>query len=284
MSRKKYRLVWNRLKRWICEVEVRQIPKLLSSLNLSNASSQVRLRPRFCGLTSCSSSSQHQYVTSGYRFLASAHISCFSAAELPVNYGMIIFPNFQTLDVFGPLEVLTGLSRYFRMNLRIIAPTMNLTSQSATSAAMNTTGSDYSFHIKPTHTFDNPPEDLEVLIIPGGGWTRSPDVPPVLEYVKEVFPKLKYLITVCTGSMIAARAGVLDGLNATTNKAAWKEVTSKRAEVNWIPKARWVVDGNVWTTSGVSLLHQSFGHFPITDTSGLYTDLCRHRRHPRVRI
>lgn len=47
-------------------------------------------------------------------------------------------------------------------------------------------------------------------------------------------------------------AGVLDGRRATTNKASYKNVTATNDKVVWVPHARWVVDENIWTTSGVS--------------------------------
>jgi len=63
---------------------------------------------------------------------------------------------------------------------------------------------------------------------------------------------LKYVITVCTGAAIVARAGVLDGRCATTNKQSWAQTIALRTQVKWIAHARWVVDGNIWTSSGVS--------------------------------
>ncbi len=107
--------------------------------------------------------------------------------------------------------------------------------------------------IVPTHTFQTAPP-LDVLIVPGGIGTRGPPptVNSMIAFVKERYPTLQYLITVCTGAGIAARAGVLDGKHATTNKRAWKETTALGPKVKWIPQARWVTDGNIWTTSGVA--------------------------------
>ena len=65
-------------------------------------------------------------------------------------------------------------------------------------------------------------------------------------------PKAKYLFTVCTGSELVAATGLLDGKRATTNKAAFKRVSAASPRVQWQPKARWVVDGNIWTSSGVT--------------------------------
>lgn len=105
----------------------------------------------------------------------------------------------------------------------------------------------------PTHTFRTAPT-LDLLLVPGGRGTRgsSPAIEEAITYIRDVYPTLKYLITVCTGSGLAARAGVLDGKRATTNKMAWDEITALVENVDWVPRARWVVDGKVWTSSGVS--------------------------------
>jgi transcriptional regulator GlxA family with amidase domain len=82
---------------------------------------------------------------------------------------------------------------------------------------------------------------------------------------------LKWILTVCTGSEILARTGALDGKRATTNKRAFNQastsdqthmcaldsdvctkVKEKHLKVNWVAKGRWVVDGDIWTSSGIS--------------------------------
>jgi len=49
-----------------------------------------------------------------------------------------------------------------------------------------------------------------------------------------------------------ARTGLVDGMRATTNKRAWAWVTGQRPQVQWVARARWVVDGKWWSSSGVS--------------------------------
>lgn len=48
------------------------------------------------------------------------------------------------------------------------------------------------------------------------------------------------MIAVCTGSGLIARAGLLDGHHATTNKAAWKAITPLGPRTYWVGHARWV--------------------------------------------
>jgi transcriptional regulator GlxA family with amidase domain len=63
---------------------------------------------------------------------------------------------------------------------------------------------------------------------------------------------VQYAFSICNGSGVLARAGILDGKRATTNKILYESTTALRREVRWVREARWVVDGNVWTASGVS--------------------------------
>ncbi|KAK7457163.1 hypothetical protein VKT23_010463 [Stygiomarasmius scandens] len=174
---------------------------------------------------------------------------------LPVNFGLVLYPAFQALDVFGPLDALNILSLNYSINLHLLSTTLDPVSTKVPSdLPVNKANSDFSESIVPTATFDNPPENLDVLIVPGGFGTHASDevLAPRINFIRDTYPNLQYLITVCTGSWLAARAGVLDNRNATSNKAEWAVREGLGNNTNWIPHARWVQDGNVWTSSGVS--------------------------------
>ncbi|KAF8888088.1 ThiJ/PfpI family protein [Infundibulicybe gibba] len=178
------------------------------------------------------------------------------SANAPVKYGVILFPGFQPLDVFGSLDILHMLSRKRKLDLSIIAETLAPVSTSIDKPAHNPFGSDFHQSVVPTHTFASAPP-LDVLIIPGGVGTRYDEIiRPVVEYVAGVYPTLQYIFTVCTGSVIASHAGILDGRRATSNKAVWAVATSHRPQVNWVPHARWVVDDGVGDECAVSLEYE----------------------------
>ncbi|KAA8642949.1 hypothetical protein EYZ11_001079 [Aspergillus tanneri] len=169
----------------------------------------------------------------------------------PRSYGMVLFRDFEPLDVFGPLEALYRLASLHKLDLYLISETMDAVTTEPGLAAMNPHNSSFFPKILPTHTFDDAPIP-DVMIVPGGIGTRSPSLNRTIEYIAETYPKLHYLLTVCTGAGLAAKSGVLDSKHATTNKAAWNTIVAWRPQVNWVPHARWVVDGNIWTSSGIS--------------------------------
>jgi transcriptional regulator GlxA family with amidase domain len=158
--------------------------------------------------------------------------------DRPLVLGAVLFPDFELLDVFGPLEVLGHLRDTFRILLVGPEPGPVASVQGPRSIA------DHGLA-------DCPP--LDVLLVPGGlGTRREVENDRLLGWLRERAADATYVTSVCTGSALLARAGLLDGHRATSNKRAWDWVVSQGPEVEWIRRARWVEDRNRWTSSGVS--------------------------------
>ncbi|KAK7038785.1 hypothetical protein VNI00_010672 [Paramarasmius palmivorus] len=174
-----------------------------------------------------------------------------NAPALPVNFGVVLYPTFQVLDAFGPLDALNLLSMSYPMNLSVIAQTLDPVSSKQRDPGLNKFGSNFGQSVVPTHSFDNAPP-LDVLLVPGGYGTEADDIQPTIDFIGKTYPSLDYIITVCTGSWLAAQAGILDGKRATSNKMLWDGTKVAGPNVKWVSHARWVVDGNIWTSSGVS--------------------------------
>ncbi len=176
----------------------------------------------------------------------------------------MLYPGFAALDVFGPLQALNGLSIYHNMTLSIISADLDPVSADRIiidgvpqEMPVSPVSPYFAQFVLPTHTFDDAPE-LDVIMVPGGvGSIDQAISQPVVDWLRgRVYndPEPSYVLTVCTGSSLLARTGWMEGRNATTNKAAfnWVKSVEHADKVNWIAKARWVVDGNMWTSSGVS--------------------------------
>ena len=147
----------------------------------------------------------------------------------PTKFAVALFPGFQLLDVAGPLDILNvlGYHPHFEklapIELSILAHTLEPVS---TTHAPIAGRSPCKQSIVPTHTFDTAPQDIEVLLIPGGRGARDDaNIQPIIDYVKAAYPKLRYIVTVCTGSAILAMTGLLDGKPATTNKFSYTWVS-----------------------------------------------------------
>ncbi|MET3650275.1 DJ-1/PfpI family protein [Phyllobacterium ifriqiyense] len=151
--------------------------------------------------------------------------------------GIIIFNDFETLDVFGPVQMWGRLPSH---RLIFISPD-GRPARSAQGAV-----------IEANHSFENAPQ-LDVLMVPGGMGTRKlANDPALLAFVRKQHQQTSWTTSVCTGAAILARAGVLDGRRATTNKVAFDWVAGQSEKVCWIGSARWVIDGKLITSSGVS--------------------------------
>ncbi|RFU77996.1 hypothetical protein TARUN_4231 [Trichoderma arundinaceum] len=171
------------------------------------------------------------------------------SSEPPKKYAIALFTGFQALDAFGSLDALNILSFETPLELCVLSTTLDPVSTIPSPAKSGIIGQS----VVPTHTYKDAPKDIEVLLVPGGYGTEDLEsTQPIVDYIKTAFPNLRYLLTVCTGSSLAARSGVLDGKNATSNKLLFDWVAALGPNVKWVRHARWVHDGNIWTSSGVS--------------------------------
>jgi len=153
-----------------------------------------------------------------------------------MNINCILFNNFETLDLFGPVEVFGKIRKW----------NINYYSYDGGNVKNNDNVQIITENID---TIGN----LDILLIPGGLGTRTfvNDV-EFIQKIKEIAEKSLWCLTVCTGSALLAKTGLLDNIEATSNKTAFKWVKSVNENVKWKEKARWVVDGKFYTSSGVS--------------------------------
>ncbi|WP_165020551.1 DJ-1/PfpI family protein [Dysgonomonas sp. ZJ279] len=154
-----------------------------------------------------------------------------------MNICIILFDKFETLDVFGPVEIFGKLDnsviQYYSLNGGLISNKDNI-----------------SIVTKSIHDLY---QAIDVLLIPGGEGTRIEiKNADLINLIKKLAGRSRYVLSVCTGSTLVAKAGLLDGKRATSNKRAFDWVRESSSQVQWIKQARWVVDGKYYTSSGIS--------------------------------
>jgi putative intracellular protease/amidase len=152
--------------------------------------------------------------------------------------GILLYPRFELLDVYGPAEIFGNVGA----KLKVV-----MVAQKAgpvTSAQGPKAIADYGFD-------DCPPLDL--VLVPGGfGTIAELNNTAMLDWLRKQGESTEIVMSVCSGSALLAKAGLLDGRKATSNKQYFKFATDQGPSVDWVAKARWVDDGNRVTSSGVS--------------------------------
>ncbi|WP_309398884.1 DJ-1/PfpI family protein [Cerasicoccus maritimus] len=154
----------------------------------------------------------------------------------PLTIGMVLFEGFEILDVFGPLEFFGRYPEQFKIVMlgECVGPIQS--AQGPTAVA----DTDLTTHV-------------DILIVPGGqGTRREVNNEAFLAALRTLADNAQYVCSVCTGAGLLAKAGLLNGKRATTNKLAYAWATSQGPETEWIAEARWVADGNTLTSAGVT--------------------------------
>ncbi|HXZ87861.1 MAG TPA: DJ-1/PfpI family protein [Candidatus Binataceae bacterium] len=158
----------------------------------------------------------------------------------PRTIGFVLFEGFELLDVFGPAEAygIRDADGAFRLAMVAQQPGPVTSAQGPAAVA------EYGFADCP---------HLDLLLVPGGiGTRREVENHLMISWLQERSRAAEIVTSVCTGAGLLARAGILDGRRATSNKRALDWVMSQGPKVNWVPQARWVEDGKFATSSGVS--------------------------------
>lgn len=152
--------------------------------------------------------------------------------------GALFYSQFELLDVYGPLEMFGSLGDLVEIVSVADRPGPVASAQGPRTLA--------------DVGFDDCPE-LDLIVIPGGfGTVAALADERLLGFLRERCPRAEVTLSVCTGSALLARAGLLDGLRATSNKQFFELARSQSEKVEWIEAARWVDAGAYVTSSGVS--------------------------------
>lgn len=155
--------------------------------------------------------------------------------------GVLLFPAFELLDVFGPLQALG--------NVRLGDDRWHIVTVAERAGAVE---SGQGPRAVAEVTLEECPR-LDALLVPGGLGTRKEVTNErLLDWIRRRSEEAGIVASVCTGAALLARAGVLDGRRATTNKFSFPWVVEQGPEVEWVREARWVEDGKFATSSGVS--------------------------------
>jgi len=166
------------------------------------------------------------------------------------NVGVLLFDGVALLDVAGPFDVLTHARLEPGVESRRAEDRalFDVFTVAKTTAPVTATGG---IVLVPRHSFHDAPR-IDLLLVPGGFGTR-----PILQdaetidWIRRTASAARRTASVCTGALLLARAGLLDGRRATTHWGAFGLLASLAKDVTVDREARFVDDG-VMTSAGVA--------------------------------
>ncbi|MET7697291.1 GlxA family transcriptional regulator [Streptomyces sp. NPDC005485] len=153
---------------------------------------------------------------------------------------VVLFDDVQSLDVTGPMEVFAGAEIARPGSYRIRTASVDGAPVRASSGLT----------LVPDHALADVPAP-HTLIVPGGTGTRLPD-PRLTGWLRVHGPHCERLVSVCTGAVLLAEAGLLDGLRATTHWAYCDQLARDHPAIEVDPDPIYVRDGRVATSAGVT--------------------------------
>ena len=162
--------------------------------------------------------------------------------------GIVIFPEVEVLDFCGPYEVFT-VTRLDEARRRVEPSPFQVLLVAETLAAVQTAGG---MRVLPDCTLADCPE-LDILLAPGGWGTRQQILNETLvSWLALRGRQVETLASVCTGAMLLAKAGLLDGRRATSHWGALAWLRESFPTVTVEENSRVVEDGHLLTSAGIS--------------------------------
>lgn len=180
-------------------------------------------------------------------------------SPLKLTFGVLLIPFHQALDVVGPVDVINSHSLMYLNEVPSLesfkakAPIIEwhyISTTDALDPVITSSGPPQT----PTVTYKTCPP-LDYLIVPGPADTTVKLSEASIEFIQKQYIELKGLILICTGSLVIAQTGVLNGLSICSAKSNLAFLANKgilNKSVKWVGDRRWAVDGKVWSSGAVT--------------------------------
>jgi putative intracellular protease/amidase len=165
-------------------------------------------------------------------------VTASQPAARPRTLGAVLYDKFELLDLYGPLEMFGSVGP----DVRIVTVAEQAGPVASTQGPRTVA----------EHSFADAPK-LDLILLPGGfGTFPQLENAAMLDFLRKRAPQADVTMSVCSGSALLAKAGLLDGRRATSNKQYFELAVRQSDRVQWVAEARWVEDGPFATSSGVS--------------------------------
>jgi transcriptional regulator GlxA family with amidase domain len=178
----------------------------------------------------------------------------------PRTIVILAYPEVQSLDVTGPLEVFDGARRVIEARTRSPTAPADLPPRSERPYEVRILSSDgmplrssSGLTITPHGTLADAPAEIDTVLVAGGrGQAAAAEDTVLIDWIVSASAGARRTASVCTGAFLLARAGLLDGRRATTHWAEAEKLRAAYPAIDVDPDPIFVRDGPIWTSAGVT--------------------------------
>jgi len=163
------------------------------------------------------------------------------SSKPPRNLAILIFDGVQIIDYTGPYET-------FGHTYSNDGQAFNIYTVSEKTNAITTS---MGMSVNPKFSFENAPKP-DVLLVPGGDVRAQVDSPTVIKWLQDASNNAEIVMSVCNGAFILAKAGLLDGMEATTTAGLIPLLRQEAPKVKVVDDRRFVDNCHIITTAGLS--------------------------------
>ncbi|PEA23772.1 AraC family transcriptional regulator [Bacillus cereus] len=159
------------------------------------------------------------------------------------NVGIFLFNEVEVLDFAGPFEVFSVTTTNGEQPF-----TVHTASQDG-EMIMARNG----LKVQPDYSIENLPP-VDILIIPGGLGIRENEVKNkiVINWIRKQMKEVKLMVSVCTGALLLAKAGLLEEKQATTHWASIESFRNDFPNIEVLENVKFVDEGHIITSGGIS--------------------------------
>jgi transcriptional regulator GlxA family with amidase domain len=164
--------------------------------------------------------------------------------------GFLIYPDFEIVDLTGPLDAFYYAERALRTLGRESEPGYEILIIAASSGVVR---SKSGLEVVATHSYKEITEGLDTLLIMGGeGAAEVSDDEALIDWIKAVAVRARRVAAICTGAFLLARAGLLTNRKATTHWMYCDQLAAAYPQLTVEPNRIFVRDGAVYTSGGIT--------------------------------
>ncbi|WP_242306821.1 DJ-1/PfpI family protein [Bacillus cereus group sp. BfR-BA-01524] len=159
------------------------------------------------------------------------------------SVGIFLFNEVEVLDFAGPFEVFSVTEVNEEKTFTVYTVSENGEMITARNG----------LKVQPDYSIENLPP-VDILIIPGGLGAREYEIKNeiVIKWIRQQMKEVKLMTSVCTGALLLAKAGLLEGLKATTHWASIEKFKNEFKNVEVIENVKFVDEGHIITSAGIS--------------------------------